>query len=379
MTSKIPFNKPWFSGDEIQYLSEAAHSGQISGNGIFTKKCQTYFVENYHFKKALLTTSCTDALEMASILLNIQPGDEVICPSFAFVSTANAFALRGAHIVFADSEESNPNIDANKLVELITPKTKAIVIIHYAGFACDMDALVELCREKQIFLVEDAAQAIDSFYKGKALGSFGHVAAFSFHETKNISCGEGGLLSINHRDWIKRAEIIWEKGTNRAAFFRGEIDKYTWVDLGSSFLPSELSAAFLFAQLQHLEEIRNKRLQLWNYYNDNLSTLERKGLISRPFIPEYSTNNGHIYYLCCHNNEDQKALIQYLKSKNIQAVFHYLPLHLSTFGKQFPIRTSLQNAIRFSETLVRLPLFFDLKKEEQDYILEQIEMFFLNR
>jgi len=262
----IPFNKPYLTGKEAHYLYHAVYSGKISGNGMFTQKCHNFFVQRYGFKKCLLTTSCTDALEMAAILIDIKQGDEVIMPSYTFVSTANAFVLRGATIVFADSGASNPNIDAEKLESLITPKTKAIVPVHYAGIACDMDKIMALAEKYNLFVIEDAAQAIDSYYNGRPLGSIGHLAAFSFHETKNIISGEGGMLVINDERFFRRAEIIWEKGTNRAEFFRGEVNKYGWVDIGSSFLPSEIIAAFLYAQLENLDDIQLKRKSIWNKY-----------------------------------------------------------------------------------------------------------------
>ncbi len=369
----IPFNKPYVSGNESAYLAQAAESGHISGNGMFTKKCHQYFSDKFGFQKSLLTTSCTDALEMASILANIEPGDEVICPSFAFVSTANAFVLRGAKIVFADSENTTPNIDASKLESLINPKTKAIVIIHYAGVACNMDAIQSIIKKHKLILIEDAAQAIDSYYKNKVLGSFGDYAAFSFHETKNIISGEGGLLVINKTQNANRAEIIWEKGTNRAAFFRGEIDKYGWVDVGSSFLPSELTAAFLFAQLEKLETIQQKRKYIWNKYKQELNYLEQEGKVQLPYIPSYATNNAHMFYLL---TERRDELMYYLREKGIHAVFHYLPLHESPFYKAKHDGRLLPNAKRYAELILRLPIFNDLKDEEIDYIIASIKEFY---
>ena len=373
---KIPFNKPYFSGSEGDRLIEAANSGKISGNGKFTKLCHDFFTEKYGFKKVLLTTSCTDALEMAAILLDIKKGDEVICPSFAFVSTANAFVLRGAKMVFADSSERSPNIDADKLENLITPRTKAIVIIHYAGFACDMKNIMEIAERHNIFVVEDAAQAIDSFYFNKPLGSFGHLAAFSFHETKNIISGEGGLLVINDERFLKRAEIIWEKGTNRAAFFRGEVDKYSWVDIGSSFLPSELIAAFLYAQLEHLDRIQAKRLEIWNYYYLNLKALEDRSIIKLQEIEEGTTNNAHLFYILTRDTNEQELLLKYLSDNGIQAVFHYLPLHKSPYYISKHDGRMLGNAERYSETIVRLPFFYEIARVEQDYIIGKIRKFY---
>lgn len=293
---KIPFNKPYLTGDETKYIIEAVNSGGISGNGTFTKKCQKYFEDNYGFKKALLTTSCTDALEMCAILANIEPGDEVIIPSYTFVSTALAFVRQGAKIVFIDSMKDHPNMDADLLESFITKKTKVIVPVHYAGVACDMDKIMAIANKYNLIVIEDAAQAIDSYHKQKPLGSIGHMAAFSFHETKNINAGEGGLLAINDERFIKRAEIIWEKGTNRAEFFRGEVNKYGWVDTGSSFLPSEIIAAYLWAQLENLTSIQEKRKAVWQLYYDNLLEFSSKNNITLPNIPDYATNNGHMFF-----------------------------------------------------------------------------------
>ena len=298
----IPFNKPFLTGKETDYITDAVVSGKISGNGKYTQLCQQFFENKFCIKKTLLTTSCTDALEMAAILIDIKEGDEVIMPSYTFVSTANAFVLRGAKIIFADSMPNHPNIDASKIESLITPKTKAIVPVHYAGVACDMDTIMNLAKKYNLFVIEDAAQAIDSYYTGKdgikkALGSIGHLAAFSFHETKNIIAGEGGMLAINDEQFTERAEIIWEKGTNRSAFFRGEVDKYGWVDIGSSFLPSEIIAAFLWAQLENLEDIQQKRKSHWEQYKLQLENWSRTNEIQLPIIPEYATNNGHMFYI----------------------------------------------------------------------------------
>src|SRR5690606_31234642 len=298
----IPFNKPYLSGKEMHYMYDAVHAGQISGNGKYTRKCQQFLEQRFGFGKVLLTTSCTDALEMAALLIDIQPGDEVIMPSYTFVSTANAFVLRGAKILFADSRPDHPGVDEAQLRSLVSPRTKAIVVVHYAGVACDMDKVMALAEEHGLFVIEDAAHAIDSYYTGKdgvrkPLGSIGHLAAFSFHETKNIISGEGGMLVINDDQFIQRSEIIWEKGTNRSAFFRGEIDRYGWVDLGSSFLPSEIVAAFLFAQLEHLDEIQAKRIELWNLYYKLLKPIAECGFIKLPHVPDYASNNAHIFYI----------------------------------------------------------------------------------
>ncbi|MDG5492256.1 dTDP-4-amino-4,6-dideoxygalactose transaminase [Psychroserpens sp. SPM9] len=372
----IPFNKPFLTGKETAYIEQAVSSGMISGNGMFTKQCQHFFETKYHIKKALLTTSCTDALEMCAILLNIKEGDEVIIPSYTFVSTANAFVLRGAKIVFADSKSEHPNIDETKIEALITPKTKAIVVVHYAGFACEMDTIMAIAKKHSLFVVEDAAQAIESYYKGKALGSIGHLATFSFHETKNIISGEGGLLAINDEQFIERSEIIWEKGTNRSAFFRGEINKYGWVDIGSSFLPSEIIAAFLWAQLETIDDIQAKRKLIWNQYASQLQPLEDKGFIKLPKHPEYSTNNAHMFYVLCRNYDERTQLISFLIAKEIKAVFHYLSLHKSVFyhskhdGRMLPMTDS------YADRLLRLPLFYELDLKDVSYIANQIKAFY---
>jgi len=321
---KIPFNKPYFTGKETDYIKESVASGKISGDGLFTKKCHRFFESRYGFRKTLLTTSCTDALEMAAILCDVGPGDEVIAPSFTFVSTVNAFVLRGARIVFADSEASTPNIDVAGIEALITPRTKVIVPVHYAGIACDMDVILRLARKHHLWVVEDAAQAIESFYKGKPLGSLGNLGTFSFHETKNVISGEGGMLAVNDPGLLARAEIIWEKGTNRPAFFRGEVDKYGWVDIGSSFLPSDIIAAFLYAQLENIDAIQSRRKRIWELYHEELSPLETRGIVKMPRIPEYATNNGHMFYLVCADIVQRNRLIDHLKQHGILAVFHYL-------------------------------------------------------
>jgi dTDP-4-amino-4,6-dideoxygalactose transaminase len=366
----IPFNKPHLTGKEAHYMYKAVYDGKLSGNGEFTKKCQKYFEDRYGFKKCLLTTSCTDALEMAAILCDIHPGDEVIVPSYTFVSSALAFVREGAKIVFADSYADNPNIDADKIESLITPRTKVIVPVHYAGVACDMDKIMDIANRHHILVVEDAAQAIDSFYKGRALGSIGHLAAFSFHETKNIISGEGGMLIINDPQFIRRAEIIWEKGTNRAEFFRGEVNKYGWVDTGSSFLPSEVVAAFLWAQVEDLDEIQNKRKELWNKYYELLKPIADKGLFKLPNIPDFATNNAHMFYLVCNNLEERTALIQKLKDNDILAVFHYLSLHSSPYYKDKHDGRELPNCDKFADCLVRLPMYFDLENEDVELICD---------
>lgn len=366
MKKMIPFNKPFLTGKETDYIKDAVLSGKISGNGKYTLKCHDFFQSRYGFKKVLLTTSCTDALEMCAILVGIKPGDEVIVPSYTFVSTALAFVRQGAKVIFADSETDNPNIDASRIELLITDKTVAIVPVHYAGVACDMDAIMELSEKYNLLIIEDAAQAIDSYFIGKdgvkkPLGSIGHFGAFSFHETKNIISGEGGMLTINDDRFIARAEIIWEKGTDRSKFFRGEVDKYGWIDTGSSFLPSDIIAAFLFAQLENLELIQNKRLELWNYYFEQLQNVNSHFTI--PNVPKYATNNAHMFYLIFNSFNERTNFINKCKSKNIHPVFHYSSLHKSPYylTKNSDVKNNCENSDRFSECLVRLPFYYDLE------------------
>ena len=376
----IPFNKPFLTGKEAHYMYQAVYTGKLSGNGIFTKKCQQFFEEKYGFKKAIMTTSGTDALEMAAILCDIKPGDEVIVPSYTFVSSALAFVRQGARIIFADSCVNNPNIDADKIENLITEKTKVIVPVHYAGVACDMDKIMDIADRHNLFVVEDAAQAIDSYYRGKPLGGIGHFGCFSFHETKNVTAGgEGGLLIVNDERFVRRAEIIWEKGTNRAEFFRGMVNKYGWVDTGSSFLPAEINSAFLLAQLENLEMIQQHRKEIWHQYNDGLKPLAFKGYVELPVMPDFATNNGHMFYLVCRNLDERTRLIKYLKEHDILAVFHYLSLHLSdyykTVEKDIP---NLPNCDRFADCLVRLPMFFELNDSEVAQIIKTISDFYAN-
>jgi len=368
----IPFNKPYLTGNETTYIEQAVQSGKISGNGIFTHKCQSFFQERYAFRKCLLTTSCTDALEMAAILCDIKPGDEVIMPSYTFVSTANAFVLRGAKIVFADSRTDHPGLDEGGVEKLVTPSTKVIVAVHYGGIACNMDIIMNVARKYDLLVVEDAAQAIDSSYKELPLGGIGHFGCFSFHETKNIQCGEGGMLVINDDRFFKRAEIIWEKGTNRAEFYRGEVNKYGWVDIGSSFLPSEITAAFLYAQLENLEKIQNRRKVIWQQYYDGLKPLESKGLIKLPVMPEYATNNAHMFYPVCRSGEERNKLIDELRKKNIWSVFHYLSLHRSPFYTGLPGYSpkNLPFSDLYEERLVRLPLYYELTDGEVELIIQ---------
>lgn len=377
--NKIPFNKPFLTGKEAHYMYQAVYTGKLSGNGLFTRKCQHFFEEKFGFKKAIMTTSGTDALEMAAILCDVQPGDEVIVPSYTFVSSALAFVRQGARIIFADSCHNNPNIDTDKIEALVTKKTKVIVPVHYAGVACDMDKIMNIAKRHGILVVEDAAQAIDSYYKGKPLGGIGHFGCFSFHETKNVTAGgEGGLLCVNDERFIHRAEIIWEKGTNRAEFFRGMVNKYGWVDTGSSFLPSEINSAFLYAQLESLDAIQNKRKELWQQYYEGLNDLADKGFFSLPYIPDYATNNAHMFYIVCRNLEERTNLISYLKENGVYAAFHYLSLHLSDYYRQnhsgkLP---ELPSCDRYADCLVRLPLFFELEKDDVKSIINMISDFY---
>ncbi len=372
MLYPIPFNKPYLHGRELVYIASSVASGKISGDGVFTHKCHSFIKNRYNFNKVLLTTSCTDALEMAAILLNIQPGDEVIAPSYTFVSTVNSFVLRGARIVFADSYPDHPNVDPKKIAELITPRTRAIVVVHYAGVACDMDAIMLLADKYHIPVVEDAAQAIDAFYKSRPLGSIGCLSTFSFHETKNIISGEGGLLVINDPQYAARAEIIREKGTNRSSFFRGEVDKYGWVDIGSSFLPSDIIAAYLYAQLEQLEAIQQRRLEIWHRYLQALTPVVDKYGIKLPLIPGYATNNAHMFYLDCASLYQRSQLIQHLDLAGVKAVFHYQSLHCSPYFQKLHDGRSLPNADHFTDSIVRLPIYFDLSNDEIDFVCEQI-------
>ena len=369
----IHFNQPHLTGKETFYITEAVYkNGKLSGNGEFTKRCQRFFEEKYGFRKCLLTTSCTDALEMAALLCDLQPGDEVIMPSYTFVSTALAFVRVGAKIVFADSMSTNPNLDAELIEQLITPKTKVIVPVHYAGVACDMDRIMDIANRHHLLVVEDAAQAIDSYYKGRPLGTIGHLSAFSFHETKNIISGEGGMLGINDERFVRRAEILWEKGTNRAEFFRGEVNKYGWCDIGSSFLPSEMTAAFLWAQLESIDDIQYKRKQLWDEYYEMLGPQADSLGLALPEIPEYATNNAHMFYLVCSSLEQRTALIKKLKDKDILAVFHYLSLHKSPFYQDKHDGRELPQSDRYTDCLVRLPMYYDLGLDTVHYIANLI-------
>jgi dTDP-4-amino-4,6-dideoxygalactose transaminase len=372
----IFFNKPVLFGKEVEYIAQCVAMGKTAGDGLFTKKCHSFFEQKYGFNKVLLTTSCTDALEMCSILLDIKEGDEVIIPSYTFVSTANAFALRGAKIIFADSGENNPNIDAERIEELITEHTKAIIVVHYAGVSADMDVIMEIAKKHNLFVIEDAAQAVDAYYKGRPLGSIGHLAAFSFHETKNISCGEGGMLVVNDDRFIKRAEIIREKGTNRAAFFRGEVNKYSWVDIGSSFLPSDITAAVLYAQLENMDKIQQRRKEIWDIYYAKLAPLGKQGAFSCPDVPTYATNNYHMFYIVCNSLDERTRLIEYLKRYNISSVFHYLSLHTSDYFRSKHDGRELPNSDHFSDCLLRLPMYYELTDEDVREIVRRITEFY---
>jgi dTDP-4-amino-4,6-dideoxygalactose transaminase len=373
---KIPFNRPYFTGNEIEIMIKAAMAGQLSGNGTYTRKCHRILEKRFGFGKAFLTTSCTDALEMSALLTGIVPGDEVIVPSFTFVSTANAFVLRGAKIVFADSSSDNPNIDVDKIEELITPRTKAIVVVHYAGVACEMDTVMELAKKYNLVVIEDAAHSIDSYYKKKALGSIGHFGAFSYHETKNLIAGEGGALAVNDERFVGRAEIVWEKGTNRVAFKRGEVKKYEWVDIGSSYLPSEVTSSILYAQLMEMKKIQKQRKNIWYQYHERLSGLEKQGYIRLPALPSYATNNGHMYYLLASQREERDKLLKHLNRKGIQAVFHYLPLHDSPFYQDKHDGRELPMAGHYAGCILRLPFYFELREEQIDEVVSGIRKFY---
>ncbi|MCT7581822.1 dTDP-4-amino-4,6-dideoxygalactose transaminase [Aliarcobacter butzleri] len=376
----IPFNKPPYTGNEEKYVLESIKSSKISGDGEFTKKCHKWFEKKLQCKKALLTTSCTHALEMAAILLDIQEGDEVIMPSYTFVSTANAFVLRGAKIVFVDIRPDTMNIDETKIEQAITDKTKVIVPVHYAGVGCEMDTIMDIAERYNLFVVEDAAQGMMSTYKGKALGTIGHLGAFSFHETKNYtSAGEGGLLIINDKKFKDRAEIIREKGTNRSLFFRGMVDKYSWVDVGSSYLMNDVSAAYLWGNLEKADEINKNRLSTWQKYYNGLKELGTKGLIALPTIPDECVQNAHMFYMKVKDLEERTALLEYLKLNGILSVFHYVPLHSSEAGKKFGRFDGVDNfTTSESEKLIRLPMFYNLNSDEIKHIVSIVERFFCN-
>lgn len=391
----IPFNKPYCSGRELKYIENVCHSDTMSGNGEYTKKCHTFFEQKYGFKKCLLATSGTDALEMCAMLCDLQPGDEVIVPSYTFVSTALAFLREGAKVVFADSSKESPNVEVEQIEPLITPKTKVLAIVHYAGVACDMDKIMALAEKHNLLVVEDAAHSIDSYYDVRQrkelkshriqklaeqynglipLGAIGNLGAFSFHETKNISSGEGGMIAVNDKQYIRRAEIIWEKGTNRAEFYRGMVNKYGWCDMGSSFLPSEFNAAYLWAQLEQLDDIQGKRMHIWKMYEEGLKCLEG-GVVKLPYLPAYATNNAHMYYLVCPSLEYRTALMRHLKENDIMSVFHYLPLHSSKYYEDKHDGRVLAQCNHYADCLVRLPLFYELSDMEIMKIVKCIKEF----
>lgn len=372
----IPFNRPFFSGKEFDFIQEAIKSWQLSGDGAFTRKCHAFFERELGAKKALLTTSCTHALEMAALLLDIKPGDEVIVPSFTFVSTVNAFVLRGGKPVFIDIRPDTLNLDETQLERLITPRTRAILVVHYAGVGCEMDPILQIAAEYNVAVVEDNAHGLFGKYKGKYLGTFGCLATQSFHETKNLTCGEGGALLINDPQYVERAEIIREKGTDRSRFFRGQVDKYTWVDVGSSYLPSDILAAFLYAQIEAREWIQSKRRHIWDYYDEHLKDWAEHSGITRPTVPAHCEHPSHMYYLLLPSLEKRQAFISYLSKHEINSVFHYQPLHLSTMGRRFggkagdcPVTEDV------SDRLVRLPFYNDLTEEEQSLVVDTIKGF----
>ena len=377
MRVSIPFNKPYLTGYENHYLSMVFSSGKIAGGDFFSKRCEQFFNKQFGFRNSLLVTSCTHALEMAAMLMHISPGDEVILPSYTFVSTANAFMMFGAKAVFVDSREDHPGIDEDKIEELITPRTKAIVVVHYAGVACDMDKVNDIARRHNLYVIEDAAHGIDAYYKGKPLGSVSDMSTFSFHETKNVTSGEGGLINVSNEELLGKAEIIREKGTDRTKFLRGEIDKYSWVGIGSSYVLSEMNAAFLLAQLEHLEEIQETRVRIWSRYAEALADLERDGLVRLPVIPDYASNNGHIFYLVLRDELQRDAFIRYLKREDIAATFHYASLHASKFFRPQHDGRDLPNSDRYSDCLIRLPLFCELTEKKQDRVIDAVRNFFI--
>jgi dTDP-4-amino-4,6-dideoxygalactose transaminase len=370
---QIPFNRACLTGNELDYMAQAVQNGHISGDGPFSRKCHAWLEQNLGVRKALLTTSCTHALEMAALLLNLEPGNEVIVPSFTFVSTVNAFVIHGARPVFADIRSDTLNLDETRLESLITERTKAIVVMHYAGVGCEMDAILTIAKRHGLALIEDNAHGLFGRYRGQFLGTFGHLATQSFHETKNITCGEGGALLINHPDYIERSEIIREKGTNRSRFFRGQVDKYTWVDVGSSYLPSDILAGFLFAQLEHYQEIQEKRRAIWERYQAGLADWARQNGVRLPYAPDHCEQPYHMFYLLLPSLEARSALIERLKAQGVLAVFHYLPLHRSEMGRKFGGKTGdCPVTEQISDQLVRLPFYNDLSDREQSLVIQTI-------
>ena len=374
---RISFNRPPFVGKETEYIKEAVEkNGMICGDGPFTKKCSQWMKERFQTKNVLLTTSCTHALEMAAFLADIQPGDEVIMPSYTFVSTADAFVLRGAKIVFVDIRPDTMNLDEKLIEQAITPKTKVIVPVHYAGVACEMDTIMAIAKKYNLKVVEDAAQGVNAWYKGRALGTIGDFGCYSFHETKNYSMGEGGAILFQDDRYLEPAEILREKGTNRSQYFRGQIDKYTWVGYGSSYLPSDMNAAYLWAQLEEADKINDKRLSIWNFYHEELKELEDKGVLERPYIPEYATHNAHMYYIKVKDLRVRTKLLAYLKERGILSVFHYVPLHSATAGKKFGrFHGEDVYTTKESERLCRLPMYYSLSLEEAAEVVKALKEF----
>lgn len=373
----ISFNVPAFTGKELEYVKEAVLNWHICGDGAFTGKCSKWMEENYKAQKVLLTTSCTHALEMAVLLAGISPGDEIIMPSYTFSSTAAAAAMHGAKLVFVDIRPDTMNIDERLIEEAITEKTKAIMPVHYAGVGCAMDEILTIAKKYDLKVIEDAAQGVHAYYKGQALGTLGDFGCYSFHETKNYTMGEGGALVIREDSYNEKAEILREKGTNRSKFFRGQIDKYTWVDSGSSYLPSDMNAAYLWAQLEVADAINENRLITWNYYQESLKELADEGLIEQPFIPEYAKHNAHMYYIKTKDIEERSALIQYLKEQGVQTVFHYIPLHTAPAGKKFGRFCGEDRyTTKESERLLRLPMYYQLKESDRAYVVKKIYEFY---
>jgi dTDP-4-amino-4,6-dideoxygalactose transaminase len=373
----IVFNVPIYLGSELDYIKKCLENRKLCGDGQFTRECHSWFEEHTGAYRSLLTTSCTHALEMSAILTEIKPGDEVIMPSYTFVSTANAFVLRGAKIVFVDIRPDTMNIDENLIEDAITEKTKAIVPVHYAGVSCEMDTIISIARKYNLYVIEDAAQGLGSRYKNKTLGAIGNFGCYSFHETKNVSCGEGGALLIRDKEFEERAEIIREKGTNRSKFWRGQVDKYTWVDIGSSYLPSELNAAYLYAQLQNVNKINNNRMQTWNYYYEKLNPLRESGYITLPYIPPKCEHNAHMFYIKVRNIEERSGLIDHLKKHDIMSVFHYIPLHSSPAGKQFGRFHGIDKwTTNESERLLRLPMYYGMSLLDADSVIDSIHDYF---
>jgi len=374
----IPFNIPTFIGKEQNYILEVIERNKkLCGDGKFTKKCNSWLEERFHSPKALLTTSCTHALEMSAILADIKPGDEVIMPSYTFVSTANAFVLRGAKVVFVDVRPDTMNIDERLIEDAITTKTKAIVPVHYAGVSCEMDTIMEIAKKHNLFVIEDAAQGVMSKYKGQALGTIGDFGCYSFHETKNYTMGEGGAILIQNLDALERSEIIREKGTDRSKFIRGQVDKYSWVDIGSSYLPSELNAAYLYAQLEEADKINENRLNIWELYYDGLKELQEKEIIELPYVPKECEHNAHMFYIKCKDLEERTRLINHLRDNEVMAVFHYIPLHTTQAGRKYARFNGVDKyTTKESERLLRLPLFYNIEKSKVEYVIECIKNFY---